>query len=496
MLPALYAAKTVGHTLSHGVLPGLTSEVTRRLLDDFPSHRLRPYAGVGIPGTIRMMGQGACGPRGEQHIGLIRLVRDVVRGVRAKDYPSELAAIYHWTCRNYRYTRDPVHNEYVEDPIAFIERGFSSDCFTLDTKVVVKARATGCYQLRSLEYLKETWPAFDALSYDFVSKRFVFKPITGWQSKGHKEVWQTHLANGGSFRHTPDHRVWWYEGAAKHQRKVVEGPLSRGQEPLMPYGRHHNPRLLVANKIPALGVSDYSRAQLYLSGMSFPWDVISASEDGVRVALEAHGDGDAYRPKPGSDWAKKVSAIHATSSADLCDQLQLMAMILGEGWHTQLQLDHMGEGRSPIFRFHRYLEGTKVASRQIDELPGLGYSPLREQGPAGEAEVCDISVADTHNFVLSNGLIAHNCDDVATFLAACAQILGNPVRFVTVGFKATPSPDFSHVFCEAYCSRANGWVTLDPVAGPMTKAMKAATVWCGQWPIDGDMGKSKIMRLK
>ena len=197
--------------------PAWTQEqaVWQRLLYDYPSHRLANYDRFGIPGTVKLMREAACGPRGEKHIGLIRLVRDVVRGVRAKDYASELAAVYHWTCRNYRYTRDPVHVEYVEDPVAFIERGFSSDC-----------------------------------------------------------------------------------------------------------------------------------------------------------------------------------------------------------------------------------------------------------------------------------------DDVACWLAACAQILGNPVRFVTVGFKPTPVPEFSHVFTEAFCSRAGGWVITDPVAGPMTQAMQRATVWRGHWPIDSDMGGPQIMRLR
>lgn len=190
-------------------------EVLRRLTLDYPSHRLRPYAGVGIPGTIRTMAALSTGPRGEKDVGLIQLVRDVVRGVRAKDYASELAAVYHWTCRNYRYTRDPVHNEYVEDPLAFLQRGFASDC-----------------------------------------------------------------------------------------------------------------------------------------------------------------------------------------------------------------------------------------------------------------------------------------DDVATWLACCAQILGNPARFVTVGFKPTPTPDFSHVFAEAYITRCGGWVTLDPVAGPMTRSMQRAAIWRGHWPIDSDMGKPQILRLR
>lgn len=90
--------------------------------------------------------------------------------------------------------------------------------------------------------------------------------------------------------------------------------------------------------------------------------------------------------------------------------------------------------------------------------------------------------------------LTSDCDDVAVWLAACAQILGNATRFVTVGFKNTPQPEFTHVYTEAYINRLGQWVVLDPVAGPMTKAMQAATVWRGNYPLDGDMGKIDIFK--
>lgn len=196
-------------------MPGtqIDAETLRRLTADFPPHRLEPYSTVGIEGTITRMRAASMGLRGEHNPRLIKHVRDVCRGVRAKDYVSELAALLAWTCRHYRYARDPVHVEYIEDPVAFWDRGLSSDC-----------------------------------------------------------------------------------------------------------------------------------------------------------------------------------------------------------------------------------------------------------------------------------------DDVAAFLAACAQILGNPCRFVTVGFKHSPEPFFSHVYTEAFVSRLGNWVMLDPVAGPMAKAMRGATVWRANYPLDSDMGKVEIFR--
>jgi hypothetical protein len=96
-------------------------------------------------------------------------------------------------------------------------------------------------------------------------------------------------------------------------------------------------------------------------------NVLSASEHVIRSALEAHGDGDAYHPKPESIWFKKVKAIHATSSDGLAQDLQLMLMILGEAWNTYLQKRHGGVGNRPIYRIHRYLSSTYPARRNVEE---------------------------------------------------------------------------------------------------------------------------------
>lgn len=104
-------------------------EIVRRLTQDFPRHRLDPYSKKGVQGTLAAMRAAACGPRGEHDIGLANLIKGgIVRGVRQKDYIGELAAFYCWTCRNYRYVRDPVHIEWVADPRAFYERGITGDC--------------------------------------------------------------------------------------------------------------------------------------------------------------------------------------------------------------------------------------------------------------------------------------------------------------------------------------------------------------------------------
>jgi hypothetical protein len=417
---------------------------------------------------------------------------------RTRDDACELEALWDFVVQNCRYVFDHPHVDTYPDIHYTLEAG-SEDCFALDTKIIVRSRATACYELRTLRELKNIWPAYEALSYDFTNAKWVFKAITGWKHKGTREVMQSTLGNGPPFVHTPNHKVWWWDGSnVPSTRKIVEHELGSEKDE-----RSYHRRVLVATKIPALNATDIDQSHAYLAGiyaaegshdsvgrisiaqdkpiireriekalaevgasyrftarehsnayyvhtsdakggegaglrswltqggansfdMGVPPDIFGASEEVVRTVMQAHADGDAYIPKPGSPWADKVKAIHATSSDRLAAELQLMAMITGEPWNTWLQVDHQGQGRSPIHRFHRYLDGPgrKVSNRQIPELPGVGYSPVQTMNPAGEQEVADISVADTHNFVLSNGLIAHNCDGMAIMFCGLAMAIG------------------------------------------------------------------------
>jgi len=70
----------------------------------------------GTPYTVQKMIEQALGPRGERSIRVRRHAEQIVNNIRPKDYSSELCAVYHWWCRAGRYTRDPLHVEYLKDP--------------------------------------------------------------------------------------------------------------------------------------------------------------------------------------------------------------------------------------------------------------------------------------------------------------------------------------------------------------------------------------------
>jgi transglutaminase-like putative cysteine protease len=63
---------------------------------------------------------------------LRRLVERVCHGLEAKDYVSELAALYYFVCRRIRYQRDPLTVELVKTPLATLQTGVG-DCDDIAT---------------------------------------------------------------------------------------------------------------------------------------------------------------------------------------------------------------------------------------------------------------------------------------------------------------------------------------------------------------------------
>lgn len=56
-----------------------------------------------------------------------------------------------------------------------------------------------------------------------------------------------------------------------------------------------------------------------------------------------------------------------------------------------------------------------------------------------------------------DGFLEGDCDDISTLYASFLKALHIPVRFVAI--RADSSPDFQHVFVEAW---SPGWTALDP----------------------------------
>lgn len=75
----------------------------------------------GTPHTVAKMTALAKGPRGEHSIRVRRHAEQIVGGLRAKDYSSEVIGIGNYWARAGRYTRDPLHIEMLRDPERMVD---------------------------------------------------------------------------------------------------------------------------------------------------------------------------------------------------------------------------------------------------------------------------------------------------------------------------------------------------------------------------------------
>jgi len=120
-----------------------------------------------------------------------------------------------------------------------------------------------------------------------------------------------------------------------------------------------------------------------------------------------------------------------TVSANLNEKLMLISAILGEIPCNYLQKEHQGWGNSPIWRAEYCLN----SSRHKDVLNGISKTSLLHSTKIGKEKVYDIEIEDNHNFVLSNGIISHNCDGYSCMMVYVWGLIGVPVgrRFVRAG---------------------------------------------------------------
>ncbi len=79
-----------------------------------------------------------------------------------------------------------------------------------------------------------------------------------------------------------------------------------------------------------------------------------------------------------------------------------------------------------------------------------------------------------------------DCDDVSALLCALLAVSGAECRVVTVAFQNMfyqGRRQYSHVFAQVKEPRTGRWITLDPVAGNLTKEMKKRVVAAKFWPV-------------
>ncbi len=167
---------------------------------------------------------------------------------------------------------------------------------------------------------------------------------------------------------------------------------------------------------------------------SLPNAFLSGDIETLEKMVEGHGDGDAWRPADTSFKRPEIAAIYATSSDRLMEQLRFALLALGRPTYAYQYANHGGEGKRPIWRLHEYEakdENSNLRKRRElvgRDLPGLTYGIVLSAEAFGEDVVGCIEVDETHNFVLADGTIAKNCDNLATWRVAELRQAGIPAR--------------------------------------------------------------------
>lgn len=124
--------------------------------------------------------------------GLIRKhVETIIAAVRPKDYLSEVAAIYYYCLKNIRYTRDPMHVEFVTSPLKLLvknpwdaQAGRSAgqeDCEAISTAIATAVISIG----NPAEFVTITTKTFGGFHHVFCvttlpdGRKAVLDPIPG-----------------------------------------------------------------------------------------------------------------------------------------------------------------------------------------------------------------------------------------------------------------------------------------------------------------------------
>lgn len=111
-----------GHRRSLGQLPVSQPHASRGAIAQ-ALVRTEPYRGA--PHTVQTMYAATNAGRRDPQVRAV--VEDVCKGLYAKDYLSEIAAIYYALCRGARYMRDPATVELIKDTPMFLKTR-TGDC--------------------------------------------------------------------------------------------------------------------------------------------------------------------------------------------------------------------------------------------------------------------------------------------------------------------------------------------------------------------------------
>jgi Intein splicing domain len=422
---------------------------------------------------------------------------DIVSKIAGKDQFGEINALFDWVQANARYLMDPYKTELLITPptaIDMIERGdFQGDCISVNEKIWCLDK-NNRYELIELKRLKDSYKQYKALSYNFKKQKFEFKNIIKWIDKGKRESVRVSLKNGTSIISTPDHKFFDFQGreclagSSAYNRLIssrqvpVLGTYKRDLDELwieghfLAEGSAKGRSICLANdnvelqellkkkcRVLGLGFTPSKRrksAYIYLHLCDFTKDVLkkfgcgsyeksipdlylSLNKKALQVFMEGYFQGDGTTTKSGDK-------VFTTVSKNLVDMLVCIYLVLGKpvwiGSHCA------GVNLSLCYRIYNRIEKEVpprygrlgIAGYELGNFSSLTSVVVKKIESVGKQYVCDISVEGNHNFVLANGLVAHNCDDVTDLFLSLAMSIGYPVALRVASYSS--DKEFRHVY--------------------------------------------------
>lgn len=357
---------------------------------------------------------------------------------------------------------DELLQTYLDLPIIKIE---TEDCFTGDTKIIVEEN--GIIKYKSFNELKECWKKCLAASYDFDNQKTVFKPITNFAEKGEKPVFEICFSSDYKFKCTNNHRFYcrytlrnakfgWKELKEinmnrfweKHLisvKKVPEGTSTISDElanligsyvadGYSGNGKDGNWSISIAGDdeqrtrilhiaLNKLGIKyTQSKRKVHASTnilkkqlpkemleilnqlgrigkeKQFPEFVMKLNNESINKILYYYGERDAT-------YKNNHVENYSTVSNKLAEQIKLLLFRLGKHYSSYIQIQNRDDcHRYPIHRIC-----IKNHGREINEF--CEKKIVKSIKEVGVENTFDITVMDSHNFILENGIIVHNCDD-------------------------------------------------------------------------------------
>lgn len=199
----------------------------------------------------------------------------------------------------------------------------------------------------------------------------------------------------------------------------------------------------------------------------FPEEYLSLNKIQLEALLDGYNTADGCTVTKG-EWLGTLKTMYTTISNKLAEQLIFLHLLLGRNlWVGYQDIEHLKtlnikklySKHSSWRLYERILSGKRKYSSGGEILPNVTSTKIKSITSLGKQPVCDLTVQDTHNVVLSHGLIIGQCDDYTTTGLSLLRSLGYKTGIRTAGYK--PNKHFSHVYGLVLIK--GDWIVFDPV---------------------------------